>query len=105
MEEDGIEIIISRRSMAYQLREKLSLPVLALPFTSVDLLYNIKEAASWGQKVLLTVFSGSPAGVEILGEAFGVKLFPGRFHDTASLEKAIIWGKGSGMPGCDRRRA
>ena len=45
MEQEGVEVIISRRGTAHVLRENLQIPVLSFPQSSLSILTSIKRAA------------------------------------------------------------
>jgi len=97
MEQEGVEVIISRRGTASLLRKNLKIPILSVRISYPDIFLNIRDASLMGRKILLTSFGDEKIeGVELLQEFFNVTLIPGVFHDTGSLEKAIIRGKGQG---------
>jgi propionate catabolism operon transcriptional regulator len=96
MIEKGVDVILAYRGTAVVLREKLSVPVMTIPFSFLDIILSLKEAAKFGNKILLTVFRGKKKGVDTLSELINREIFPGDFNDIDSLERAIIWGKQQG---------
>ena len=97
MEQDGVEVIISRRGTASLLRKNLKIPILSVRISFIDIFLNIRDASLMGRKILLTSFGEEKIeGADLLQEFFNVTLIPGVFHDTSSLEKAIIRGKEQG---------
>ncbi len=97
MEQEGVEVIISRRGTASLLRKNLKIPILSVRISFSDIFLNIRDASLMGRKILLTSFGDEKIeGADLLQEFFNVTLIHGVFHDTSSLEKAIIRGKGQG---------
>jgi transcriptional regulator, propionate catabolism operon regulatory protein len=97
MEQEGVEVIISPRGTASVLRKNLKIPILSVRISLPDIFLNIRDASLMGRKILLTSFGEQKIeGVELLQEFFNVTVIPGFFHDTGSLEKAIIQGKEQG---------
>jgi transcriptional regulator, propionate catabolism operon regulatory protein len=97
MEQEGVEVIISRRGTASLLRKNLKIPILSVRISFPDIFLNIRDASLMGRKILLTSFGEEKIeGVDLLQELFNVTVIPGVFHDTSSLETAIIRGKGQG---------
>ena len=89
MEQEGIEVIISRRGAASLLRENLRIPVLALPVTSLDILAAVKRATVYGSRILLPTFRQRLRGFEIIEEIFGIELVQGIYHNSASLGQLV----------------
>jgi propionate catabolism operon transcriptional regulator len=99
MEQEGVEMIISRRATADILRKSMKIPVLSVRISVHDILLNIREASLMGKKILLTSFPEQKIeDSELLEDVFHVTLIPGVFHDYDSLKDAIRWGK---RQGCD----
>jgi propionate catabolism operon transcriptional regulator len=97
MVQEGVEVIISRRGTASLLRKNLKIPILSIRISFPDLFLNIRDASLMGRKILLTTLGEEKIeGEDLLREFFNVTLIHGVFHDTASLERAIIWGKAQG---------
>ena len=96
MEQQGVEVVVSRRGTGHLLRENLSVPVLSVPLTSFELLSNIKEAARLGRKILLTAFRSEVTHVELLEELFDIEIVPGVFTDSNGLEDLILNGQRQG---------
>ncbi len=96
MEEEGVEVIISRRGTALMLRKSLKIPVLSVRMSSHDILRNIRDASLLGQKILLTSLGDEIGDIGLLQDIFKVPIIPGIFHDFRSLENAIINGKRQG---------
>lgn len=98
MEQNGVEVIISRRGTANILRENLSVPVLAVRISVFDILENVKDACRLGCKILLTSFREELSRVEIFQDFFGINMVAGEFFDSRSLRAAICKGRDEG---CD----
>ena len=97
MEQEGVEVIISRRGTAALLRKNLQIPVLSVRINSHDILLNIQDASLMGQKILLTFFEDEIIeDTNLLQKIFNVAIVPGVFRDYSSLETAILWGKRQG---------
>jgi hypothetical protein len=88
MEQEGVEVIISRRGTASLLRKNLKIPILSVRISFFDILLNIRDASPMGRKILLTSFGEEKIeGADLLQEFFNVTLIPGVFHDTSSLDR------------------
>ena len=83
MEQEGVEVIISRRGTASLLRKNLKIPILSVRISFPDIFLNIRDASLMGRKILLTSFGEEKIeGADLLQEFFNVTLIPGVFHDT-----------------------
>ncbi len=89
MEQEGVEVIISRRGTAYVLRESLHIPVLSFPQSSWDVLITVREAAKIGRKIFMPRFRTKREGIEMIGELLGVEFAQGIYTDSASFRKII----------------
>ena len=96
MEANGVEVIISRRGVASVLRANLQIPVLSIPYASVDLIRSLKQASELGNKILLTSFLGKMGGQAILEELLHVEIKQVVYTDIPSLENALQSAKREG---------
>ena len=97
MENDGADVIISRRGTAELLRERLHIPVLALMANPMDILFSMKRAVMLGRQILITTFRKQLNGMEVLEEIFNARIMQGIYHDSASLEQVIVAAKEKGV--------
>ena len=97
MENDGADVIISRRGTAELLRERLHIPVLALMANPMDILISMKRAVMLGRQILITTFRKQLNGMEVLEEIFNARIMQGIYHDSASLEQVIVAAKEKGV--------
>ncbi len=97
MENDGADVIISRRGTAELLRERLHIPVLALMANPMDILISMKRAVMVGRQILITTFRKQLNGMEVLEEIFNARIMQGIYHDSASLEQVIVAAKEKGV--------
>ncbi|OGP97330.1 MAG: hypothetical protein A2Z39_04110 [Deltaproteobacteria bacterium RBG_19FT_COMBO_46_9] len=97
MENNGTDVIISRRGTAELLREKLHIPVLALMANPLDILITMKKAVMFGRQILITTFRKQLNGMEVLEEIFNVRIIQGIYHNSASLEQVIVAAKEKGV--------
>ena len=97
MENDGADVIISRRGTAELLRERLHIPVLALMANPMDILFSMKRAVMLGRQILITTFRKQLNGMEVLEEIFNARIIQGIYHDSASLEQVIVAAKKKGV--------
>ena len=97
MENNGTDVIISRRGTAELLRERLHIPVLALMANPLDILITMKKAVMFGRQILITTFRKQLNGMEVLEEIFNVRIMQGIYHDSASLEQVIVAAKEKGV--------
>ena len=58
MEASGVEVIISRRGLAQMLRANLQIPVLSIPYASIDTLKSLKQASELGRRILSGLLYG-----------------------------------------------
>jgi propionate catabolism operon transcriptional regulator len=89
MERDGVEVIVSRRGTAVMLRESLTIPVVALPQSSLDLINSLREATQISRKIFLPSFRNPILEAKTLAELFQIELEQGVYHDRASLHDII----------------
>lgn len=89
MEASGCDVVISRRGTAEILREKLTIPVLALMANPLDILISIRKAVIFGKRILITSFRKQMTGMDILEEIYQVRIFQGIYHDSPSLNQVI----------------
>jgi transcriptional regulator, propionate catabolism operon regulatory protein len=89
MTRNGVEVIVSRGGTAHILRETLSIPILAIPLTSMDILKSIKSALPLGKKILLMNFRNQLSGIEIFEDLFSINLIQGVYYDLDSQERVI----------------
>jgi len=80
MEQEGVEVIISRRGTASLLRKNLKIPILSVRISFPDIFLNIRDASLMGRKILLTSFGEEKIeGVDLLQE------FDGRLNGYQAL--------------------
>jgi transcriptional regulator with PAS, ATPase and Fis domain len=96
MVRNGVEIIISRRGTAHLLRENLRIPVLSFPHRSLDILISLKEAKTYGSKILLPVFRDKYTDLGTIEELLRIKLIQEVYEDKASLKRIVKAGKSKG---------
>ena len=89
MENEGVEVIISRRGTAHLLRENLRIPVLSLPQSSMSVLSSVKEATKKGRKIFLPSFRNKRSGMKIIGELLDIEFAQGIYTDSVSLRQII----------------
>lgn len=92
MEKKGVEVVIGRRATAHFLRKALSIPVLALPVTSLDILNCIKAAIRYGRRILLPTYGGLFMDTGLIEEVFDVKIIQRIYTDGKTLEEAVRYG-------------
>jgi transcriptional regulator, propionate catabolism operon regulatory protein len=98
MENEGIDIIISRRFTASVLRKHIHIPVLAVPVTFFDLYQIIWRASKRWNNILVPLYRGS---VEIgkiveLKNMIGVEINYYEYDNQKEMEAAIQWGLNHG---------
>jgi len=91
MEEEGFEAILAYRGTAAILRENQTVPVITIPFTYLDVILSLKEAASLGEKIPFTAFRGDKEGLETLEELIKRRILTGNFDDSYSMEESVMW--------------
>jgi propionate catabolism operon transcriptional regulator len=89
MEANGVEVIISRRGLAKILRAHLQIPVLSIPFASIDALKSLKQASELGSRILLASFADEIERIEIIKELLHVEIKQLVFTDIPSLDEGI----------------
>lgn len=89
MEEQGVEVIISRRGTASLLRENLRIPVLSFPESSLDVLVSVKTAARKGRRIFLPSFRNKHSGLEIISELLSVEFAQGIYTNASSLRQVV----------------
>ena len=74
MEANGAEVILARGGTAALIRNKINIPLLSFPLSTIDILTCIKEAAQYGRNILLVSFHKKMNGIEFLNELFNIRL-------------------------------
>jgi transcriptional regulator with PAS, ATPase and Fis domain len=96
LEAQGVEVILSRRGTAGLLREKLQIPIISIPVTSIDILTAIQQAAEYGRKIIFPAFRKKIPGLEIVEDLIGIELLQGVYYDSKSLDGALVQASGLG---------
>lgn len=96
LDEEGVEVIISRRGTAHMLRAHLSIPVVSLPDSSMNMLKTIRDASKLSKRLVFTFFHKSQPDLSLFEEILGVEILPVTYHDTHSLEQALTEAKTKG---------
>lgn len=89
MEQEGVEVVVSRRGTAHLLRENLRIPVLSLPQSSMSVFASIREARKKGRKIFLPCFRNKHEGMEMVEELLDVGFAQGIYTDLPSLRQLI----------------
>ena len=89
METSGVEVIISRRGLAQMLRANLQIPVLSIPYASIDTLKSLKQASELGRRILLASFMEKIDRIEIIEELFNVEIKQLVYADIPSLDEGL----------------
>ena len=89
MEASGVEVIISRRGLAQMLRANLQIPVLSIPYASIDTLKSLKQASELGRRILLASFMEKIDRIEIIEELFNVEIKQLVYADIPSLDEGL----------------
>jgi len=89
MEEEGVEVVVSRRGAACLLRENLHIPVLSLPQSSLNVLSSIRTATRKGKKIFLPSFRDKRGGLEVIGELLHIDFGQGTYTDSQSLRQLL----------------
>ncbi len=96
MEENGVEVIISRRGTARLLRENLNIPVITFPQSTLSLLISLQKASKIGRKILVPCFRDLISDHEIIENLLFVELFQGIYSDLSSLDHVVKSGLENG---------
>lgn len=86
---DGVEVLVARRGTAYWLREKLQIPVLSLPQSSLNLLRSVREASKKGRRIFLPSFREKRPHMDIFAELLQIEFAQNTYTDTISLRQII----------------
>jgi transcriptional regulator, propionate catabolism operon regulatory protein len=89
MEEDGVEVIVSRRGTAFMLRENVNIPVVSLPQSSLDLINSLRRASAISRNIFLPSFRNPISETGMLSELLHIELKQGVYQDRASLREII----------------
>lgn len=96
VEEQGVEVLISRRGTAHMLREHCAVPVVSIPDTSMNILKTLWDASKISKRILITFFYKSLTDLTLFEDILGVKLIPLTYRDRESLENALMKAKSRG---------
>ena len=90
MEEDGVEVVVSRGATAFFLRNHVHIPVLSFPLSSLDILASVRIAAGMGHKIFMPQFLSERKGIESIGELLGVEVAQGTYTDTSQFQRLLL---------------
>jgi propionate catabolism operon transcriptional regulator len=96
MEARGVEVIISRRGLAKLLRPNLRIPVLSIPFGSIDALKGLKQASELAGRILLASFAEKIDRIEIIEEILHVEIKQLVYTDITALDEGLQSAKSEG---------
>jgi transcriptional regulator with PAS, ATPase and Fis domain len=96
MEAARVEVIISRGGVANLLQKNMTIPVITLPQSSIDIVKNLKKATKLSKKIIMMSFKNRIVGLDILEELLDIDIFHGVYTDMASLENVIVSAKSQG---------
>jgi transcriptional regulator, propionate catabolism operon regulatory protein len=101
MENDGIDVIISRRFTASVLRKHIHIPVLAVPVTFFDVYQSIWGASKKWKTILVPLYRGSVETEKIveLKNMIDAEILYYEYDDQKEMEAAIRWGLKQGCQG------
>lgn len=97
IEEQGVEVILSRRGTAYILRQQFSLPVVALPDTTANQLRALKKAATMGRRIGITQIRTGECNLPLCEELLGFQPEIILYNDKRSLEEGVLRAWKSGL--------
>ncbi len=93
MELDGIEVIIGRHGTGLLMSKNLNIPVLCVPYGSLQLLKCMSKAAEWGDRVLLPLYDENIEGIPELQKIFNIEILCLNRFDFKSSKDLLIKGK------------
>ncbi|WP_291443438.1 sigma 54-interacting transcriptional regulator [Desulfovibrio sp.] len=96
IEEQGVEVILSRRGTAYILRQ-LSVPVVALPDTTANQLRALKKASTMGRRIGITQIRTGECNLALCEELLGFQPEIILYSDKPSLEKGVVQAQQRGL--------
>lgn len=98
MEQEGVEVIISRRGTAHLLRENLNISVLSFPTSDIDMILSLQKASTIGKKILLPAFRNKLTGIDRIMKMLNIEVLQKTYTDSNSLEEAVMRAH---QQGCD----
>lgn len=96
LEDEGVDVIVSRRGTAHLLRENLHIPVLSFPQSSLSTLTSIKYAVDRlsgspvRKKIFMPNFRNEISGLEIVEDLLDIEFSQGVYFDSTSLRQIIL---------------
>ena len=96
IEEQGVEVILSRRGTAYILRQ-LSVPVVALADTTASQLRALKKASTMGQRIGITQIRTGECNAALCEELLGFQPEIILYSDKRSLEEGVLHAQQRGI--------
>ena len=97
IEDQGVEVILSRRGTAYILRQQFSLPVVALPDTTANQLRALKKATGIGQRIGITQIRTGECNLALCEEMLGFQPEIILYNDKRSLEEGVLQARQRGL--------
>ncbi|HHE75240.1 MAG TPA: hypothetical protein ENL37_09150, partial [Desulfobacteraceae bacterium] len=96
MAREGVEVIVSHTGTSNILQERLKIPVISVPHSSLDLLSAMREASLLGKRVLIPIFREKLSNIGIIRQLFPVEIKQGIYSDSVSLNDLIRHSKKNG---------
>lgn len=96
IEEQGVEVILSRRGTAYILRQ-LPVPVVALPDTTANQLRALKKASTMGQRIGITQIRTGECNLGLCEDLLGFQPEIILYSDKRSLEEGVLHAQQRGL--------
>lgn len=93
MEKDGIEVIIARHGTALLLSQNLNIPVLSVPYGSLQILKCMPKAAALGSRILIPLYDEHIEGIPELQKIFNVEIISLNRYDFDSAKGLLTKGK------------
>lgn len=97
LQNEGVEVMLTRRGTAFILRDEITVPVLAFAENDIGLILKLKEATRLGSRIFKPRYKSQVEGLDEICELLRINVHQAIFHDRRKLEEIITKAKLDGF--------
>jgi PAS domain S-box-containing protein len=98
--EQGVDVIMCRSGTAEHVAKAVSIPVIAIPITSFDVISTLRRSAVAGRRVAVVTMTKAFSGLEAFGDLFGCVIHQYVFAETDEIPDLLERARAAGDDFC-----
>jgi transcriptional regulator with PAS, ATPase and Fis domain len=98
--EPGLDVIMCRSGTAEHVAKEVSIPVIAIPITSFDVISTLRRSAVAGRRVAVFTMTKAFSGLETFGAPFGCEIHQYVFAETDEIPDLLERARAAGDDFC-----